>query len=360
MPILNFPTNPVTNQQYSFGGKTWYWTGEAWRLLNTGAINGIPIGNVTPATGNFTELTSVGNISATGNITGNFLYGNGQYLTGISGGGGGGGGSYIANAGSRVTIPAANGPVLIDSSNVGNTAVFNGNTITVSANIIPSANNYTLGTPSAPFAEGYFTGNCVWIGDSQLSSNATSITITNPGGGEFVLGGTTNYWGYADANVTAYLPTYVGNITANAVIATDFYGNLHGNVTGNISVNSISVVGNISTAGQFIGNGVGLANTLVDQGTDTNNWDTLVKMGVYTVNRTSWSGTQGAPLDSQVFVGLLEVKTSQNQTTTQVFYPGTVDVSDIKIQWNRNLWSGSWTPWVKMTNDGQQISGGEF
>jgi hypothetical protein len=122
----------------------------------------------------------------------------------------------------------------------------------------------------------------------------------------------------------------------------------------------LSVAGNVVSNGTFIGVGVGLTSTLVDKGSDINNWDTLVQMGVYTVNRTSWSGTQGTPLDSQVFVGLLEVKTSLNQTTVQIFSPGTVDVSDIKIQWNRNLWNGSWTPWVRMTNDGQLISGGEF
>jgi hypothetical protein len=110
----------------------------------------------------------------------------------------------------------------------------------------------------------------------------------------------------------------------------------------------------------FSGNGTGLTGVLADRGTDTNNWDSLTQMGVYLVNRASWSGTQGTPLDSQVFVGLLEVQTSQAQTTTQIFYPGLVDAADIKIQWNRTLWAGTWTPWVKMTNDGQQISGGEF
>lgn len=83
-------------------------------------------------------------------------------------------------------------------------------------------------------------------------------------------------------------------------------------------------------------------------------------MGVYTVNRLSWSGTQGTPLDSQVYVGLLEVKNSTNTSIEQIFYPGTVDTSDAKIQWNRTNWSGSWSDWYKIVNDYQTIPGGEF
>jgi hypothetical protein len=78
---LNFPTSPSLNETYSFGTKTWIWNGDAWQLQSTGAINDIPIGNVTPSTGAFTT------ISATGNVTGNFFIGNGSLLTGIAGGG---------------------------------------------------------------------------------------------------------------------------------------------------------------------------------------------------------------------------------------------------------------------------------
>jgi len=78
MSTLNFPTSPSLNDTYSFGTKTWVWNGDAWQLQSSGAINNIPIGNVTPSTGAFTTL------SATGNITGNYFIGNGSQLTGIS------------------------------------------------------------------------------------------------------------------------------------------------------------------------------------------------------------------------------------------------------------------------------------
>ena len=32
---INFPSNPIVNQTYSSGSKTWYWTGAAWKLSTT-------------------------------------------------------------------------------------------------------------------------------------------------------------------------------------------------------------------------------------------------------------------------------------------------------------------------------------
>jgi len=98
---------------------------------------------------------------------------------------------------------------------------------------------------------------------------------------------------------------------------------------------------------------------MADRGGDSNNWNNLTQMGIYLVNRTSWSGTVGTPLDSQIFVGLLEVVNATNTALTQIFYPATVS-EDIKIQWTRSYWSGSWTAWILMTNNGQVITGGNF
>lgn len=171
-----------------------------------------------------------------------------------------------------------------------------------------------------------------------------------------------------------------GNITA-----ANFIGNVTGNISGNITApgantqvifndngsanatagftfdktsNLVTVAGNVSAVG-FVGNGGGLANVMADRGGDSNNWNNLTQMGIYLVNRTSWSGTVGTPLDSQIFVGLLEVVNATNTALTQIFYPATVS-EDVKIQWTRSYWSGSWTGWILMTNSGQVIAGGDF
>ena len=185
-------------------------------------------------------------------------------------------------------------------------------------------------------------------------------------------------------NLTGDVST-VGNITAS-----NFIGNVYGNIAGNISVpgsnteilynnagqaaaspaftfnqnsNTLSVTGNVVVTG-FTGSGVGLSSTMSDKGGDTNNWNALLEMGTYTVNRVNWGGVTGPPVDSQVYVGLLTVSASNTvpgaEAVQQIFAPGIVDPNNIKVQWVRNYWAGSWTPWVKIVNDVQQIDGGSF
>ena len=168
------------------------------------------------------------------------------------------------------------------------------------------------------------------------------------------------------------LPVYseynIGNITANITVTgsnTDVLFNNNGLVGSSDAFrfdsasNVMSVAGNV-TATNFLGNGSFLANVMSDRGSDQNDWNTMTQMGVYTVNRTSWAGTTGTPLDSQVFKGLLEVKNSTNTAIEQVYYPGTVDLGNVKIQWNRANWDGSWTAWIKIVNDDQVFTGGTF
>jgi hypothetical protein len=101
---------------------------------------------------------------------------------------------------------------------------------------------------------------------------------------------------------------------------------------------------------------------LADRGADSNNWDDLTLMGVYTVDRTSWAGVTGAPTDSLIFVGILEVLHSTNGTETgitQMFFPGEQQ-ADVTVQFNRSYWSDLWTPWYKVINDSQIVNGGQF
>ena len=82
---LNFPSSPSINDTYTYGDKTWVWNGRFWQIQAAGAINDIAIGNITPNTGAFTTLTATGNITAQGNVQGQYILGNGAFLTGISG-----------------------------------------------------------------------------------------------------------------------------------------------------------------------------------------------------------------------------------------------------------------------------------
>lgn len=230
---------------------------------------------------------------------------------------------------------------------------------TATGNLIPATGNtYTLGNVSNPWASLYLSGNTIYLGNVVLEASGNALVIdgnvVTPDGG----------------NVTYNQISATGNVNvggqisvAGNVTGAYFSGNGAGltNVTAaNIgTISSLSVTGNV-TANYFVGNGSALTSTMTDRGPDQNNWNTMTQMGVYTVNRLSWSGTVGTPLDSQIFVGLVEVMNSTNTALTQVFYPGTVDAGNVKIQWNRTYWNGSWSSWIKIINDDQVMIGGQF
>ena len=163
-------------------------------------------------------LSAPGNISTTGNITGNYILGDGSQLTNLPGGSS----NYIENGTSSVAILSTDGNA------------------TIGVNATPVA-NFGVGQVSiiGNVLGNYFIGN-----GSQL----TGLPAT-----------------YGNANVAAYLPTYSGNLNAGNIISS---GNANINLdpggTGIVAiVGSASATGNIVTAGNFVGNGAALTNVTV-------------------------------------------------------------------------------------------------
>jgi hypothetical protein len=308
------------------------------------ATTGEYVTGVVSASGNIVgaNVLTSGIVSATGNIAGNYVIGNGSLLTGVTATSAG----FPIVAGTSNISAVASGNISISSNGVSNVMVVSSQDVSITGNLSVTG-NATL------------SGNI--LGD-RIQNGNTSIDIQTVGGNANIsVGGVSNVAVFAPTGeyVTGVVSA-TGNVTGGNVITGGLIS-ATANITGGNVLTSgvVSATGNV-TGNYFVGNGTALTGVLADRGNDTNNWDSLTQMGVYLVNRTSWSGTQGTPLDSQIFVGLLQVQTSQNQATTQVFYPGQVNAADVKIQWDRSLWNGSWTSWIKMTNDGQQISGGEF
>jgi hypothetical protein len=206
---------------------------------------------------------------------------------------------------------------------------------------------------------------------------AAAWTVANPvlAPGEPGLETDTDLIKYGDG-VTAWNSLdYAGlgpEVNSNIVPALDNTYSL-GNATHRwrdvyVAGNSI-YVGNLVLSddgdGQLVVNGSTVAdtnNTLTNRGADDTNWNLLTVIGLYTVNRTSWSGTIGTPLDSQVFIGTLEVLTSSTATDTSItqnFYPG-AQMTNAAVQFTRSYWNGAWTAWQKIVNTNQIVSGGEF
>jgi hypothetical protein len=333
------------------------------------------------------------NIVANGNVTGNYILGNGALLTGLAGG------TRIVSGNSNVTVESANGDITIGVHGVSNVAVFTPTNIQLKGNVdilgtivapgldFESGNLAVIGNITAQYYVGngrYLTGVAATAAQ-QIANGISSVNIPTASGNIVVsVGNVSNVATFTTTgqNLTGSLSAS-GNVTANVITANTFVGNIQGNIqapgsntqvlfndnnttnavagfTFNKTSNTVSVSGNITSSSTFTGNGVGLTSTLVDSGNDPNNWNTNLKMGVYTVNRTSWSGTTGAPLDSQVYKGILEVINSTNLSASQVFYPGSVTAGDVIMQWNRNYFNGVWTGWVKIINDDQVVHGGDF
>jgi len=100
-------------------------------------------------------LNLSGEVSATGNIIGNYFIGNGALLTGVNVSS-----NTIFNGDSNVSISAANANVTVSVAGVGNVVVFTTDTVSVTGNLVASAN------VSANFV----------VAESGLLLNANTIT----------------------------------------------------------------------------------------------------------------------------------------------------------------------------------------
>lgn len=290
-----------------------------------------------------------GNVNATGNVIGEYFIGNGALLTGIDT-------SRIANGTTSVET-YQNGNVTITVSGISNVAVFSSSTFLVDADTVINGNLTVNGNVK------YINVENLNVRDPIISlgrgANDTPLT-SNDGfdrGTQLWYYGTDEksaFFGYD--NATGQLFAAVDVTVANEIATVNSYGTI---VLGNVDSTTVTASGNIS-GDYLIGNGTALLGVMADRGTEPSaNWNNITQMGVYTINRTSWAGTQNTPTDSLVFVGMLEVKNSTGLAIAQTFWPGTVDIANVKLMWVRNYWDGEWTAWQKMINGSQTIDGGD-
>jgi hypothetical protein len=106
------------------------------------------------------------------------------------------------------------------------------------------------------------------------------------------------------------------------------------------------------------GFGAGANQGFVSKGADPGNWDVNVTFGLYSVNRVSWSGTVGTPVEA-LSVGMLTVYVSDN-TVVQRYQPNDT-TSLYGAEYVRIIAAGqSWTPWSRVVDDAGLVDGGTF
>ena len=224
---MAFPTTPtngqvvvVNNINYQYANTTNTWT----RILTTANV-------ITANT-----IAVNGALSAAGNITtGNYFIGNGSLLTGIATGTP----TLIANGTSNVVVTSSGGNIRVNVGGTSNVIVYattgeyvtgiisasgnitgsnltTGGSLSIGGNVIgnllPSANiTYDLGSTTQRWRDLWLSNSTIYLGNAQISANATAITITNPAGGTTVLQG-------ASPSITGAVVSASGNVTGGNIL----------------------------------------------------------------------------------------------------------------------------------------------
>jgi hypothetical protein len=176
----------------------------------------------------------VGNLTVSGNATlsGNIL------------------GDRIQNGTTSFDIQTPSGNANINIGGTGNLAVFSPGVLNMTGNITPTANiTYDLGTSTNRWKDLWLSNSTIYLGNAQISANATAIVMTNPAGGQTVLAGAT-------AGITGATVSASGNITGGNLIlgsagnaALDF-------ASANLHITNNNASGNITLFANFGGSGV--------------------------------------------------------------------------------------------------------
>jgi hypothetical protein len=281
--------------------------------------------------------------------------------------------------------------------------------------VLPGANVvYDIGSPTQRFRSLYLSGNTIDLAGATIKTDAVSgavviipvPTLQNPDPHAIIVsqagtitavdtqGGTisaANIAAVANAAAALGLTTFanvettgnlnvLGNLSVagtvtftNSVVQTQTElvlgteivgGNLIANsatVSTNTSTGALVVVGGAGISGNLnVGGNISATNIFQDRGNDMNDWNTLTVMGVYLINRDSWTGTSNTPLNTLNFTGQLEVINTGNVSITQNYRPYD-NTTGPNVFWTRSKYSTSaWTTWVKIINGSEVMDGGSF
>jgi len=293
-------------------------------LYNTGSQN-IPIN---------TDINTVGNISAQGNITGGNLISQGD----ISAVGNIYADNFVGNVVGNLVVAGSNTQVIYNNNGVaGASAAF---TFDQATNVVAVGGAVT--------ATGNITGNYFFGNGSQLTgitanySNA-NVTALLANLGTNSISGTGNvtasfFFGdgsqltnlpagnYSNANVAAYLPTYTGALSGNAVSVT-------GNVTGAFILGDGSQLTNLPAGNYSNANVVSLlaafgSNTLSTTGTVTAGQLAGNGNGISNIQAANISGTvTSASIANLVTVSNANALSSSTQYVTFASAPGNTQIN---------------------------------
>jgi hypothetical protein len=260
---MAFPTSPTNGQITIVGGVAYQYatTTNSWgRIVSTANVitaNVITVDTLTANTLNVNNnlYNIAGNISATGNITGNYILGNGSQLTGIATGSI----SNITSGTSNITIASSGGNATVNIGGTADVAVF------------AVTGEYVTGVVSA---SGNVTGGNLLTGGLISATGALSVTgattLTTVSTGNISAGNV-----YSGGSITTgSLISAVGNVTGGNVVTGGLIS-ATGNVASGASINTV----NLSVSGNVLGNLLPSANVTYDLGSPSQMWRTIYVSG---------------------------------------------------------------------------------
>jgi hypothetical protein len=214
-------------------------------LLVTGIVSAG--GNVYGA-----NLLTTGNVSAEGNVTGDYVFGNGAFLTGVVTSA-----TSISNGTSNVNVVSSGGNVTVGVGGTGNVAVFSNTGLGVNGTVSASGNI----TGGNIFFDGGIvsgTGNIYAnkifaniVGNIDAAGNVTEVQFNTTGD---QLGASSAFTFNSTSNVLAVN----GNVQSGNVLATGIvsagggvYGNIIGPIPASVNILYVAKNGNDSNNGTF-------------------------------------------------------------------------------------------------------------
>jgi hypothetical protein len=211
------------------------------------------IANITPATSSTTGAFNVvggvgvaGNVFAGGNVTGNYLFGDGGYISNVTvvsnvav--------TQIANGSSTVAVNGSGGNITFTAGGVANVAVITPTGVQFNGNIVGDTNfagNVTAGAGSYFLGDGSLLSNIfpnfVFFGNSQMGFG------TNNGNANISIGSAVN---------VAVFTSAASIFNSNVIAGNDLV--VLGNATANNITITNNVIGNLTTTGSIRSSGSG-------------------------------------------------------------------------------------------------------
>jgi hypothetical protein len=270
---------------------------------------------VEPATG---SIKTAGNISATGNITGSYIFGNGSQLTGLPATYGNANvATFLAAYGSNTVVTTGNitGGNLISSATMyGNIDIILGNTANASATRTRLVSNTEFSYIQTGNGTAGSTGNIVF---SPYLSSVQRVVVDTASGNVSAVGNVTaqNFIGNG-AGLTNVTVSLAGNIVGTQPNVTLVAGS-YSTVFDNTGVATFP--GNISTAGNFVGNGAALTGVAVRT---TGTWTAATGTNTYSIT-VPINGTYQIWVRGNIPNGILVYQATVSVTNTNVPVLGT-------------------------------------